>query len=498
MVKRHGKKQRAKNRSRRTGAAHASAAANTTHTHTPLPDMAILTGFPFLAGEDIDTDLAARLVAACRTGCQPCQKTMTAKVVKGHRPTLAALATAVYGVLPLPPGPGASATTRSWEPLAKAAKTDRDAGIEALAAVMGMDDAAAAELLQDALDHWAAGGATPEQIANIVTAVGSDGPAHFHTQPDVGFMEGMLPYVLGWEIDHELATTVVSAVWAGCGSCRTKLAPQVVASRATLAGLAGAVFLTPKGEPVRERPAAGQAVRAWIQQAHGKFLADDAPALLQAVDELNEDDAEELLREALDVWADSGARTAVIELGSLMEAPPRQRPDDPMAAFRQTGIKVVTLDDLDLPEDVDAYYLAPNYGVVLMKTAAPDGRPLPMLVLYPETEDAGIEDLERRTDWEHWGLHGMPQVDPHWRVRARISDRSLQGLVHVGPDGKDDIELWRPAESVSLPTAAWDLLDQAQHMLVAGPVKHADTHGALQGAGDAGELLAVVARVSFH
>ncbi|MFF3617483.1 hypothetical protein [Streptomyces sp. NPDC002580] len=499
MVKGHGKKQRAQNRSRRTGAAHASAAANATHTHTPLPDMAILNGFPFLAGEDVDTDLAARLVAACRIGCQPCQKTMTAKVVKGHRPTLAALAAAVYGVLPLPPGPAASPTTRSWEPLAKAAKTDRDAGVEALAAVMRMDDEAAAELLDDALDHWAVGGATPEQIADIVTAVAPDGPAHFHTRPDTGFMEGTLPYVPGWEIDHELATTVVSAVWAGCGSCRRKLTPQVVASRATLAGLAGAVFLTPRGEPVRERPAAGPAVRAWIEQAHGKFLADGAQALLQAVDELSEDDAADLLREALDAWAASeGARDAAIGLGDLMEAPPRQRPDDPMDAFREAGVQVVTLDDLDLPEDVDPYYLAPNYGVVLMRTATPDGRPLPMLVLYPETEDAGIEDLERRTDWEHWGLHGMPEVDPRWRVRARISDRSLQGLVHVGPDGEDDHELWRAAESVSLPTAAWDLLDTAQHMLVAGPVKNADAPGALQAAGDAGELLAVVARVSFH
>jgi hypothetical protein len=319
--------------------------------------MAILTEISFLAGEDVDADLAARLVAACRTGCEPCQRTMAAKVITSHRPTLAALAAAVYGMLPLPPGPGASPATRSWEPLAKAAKTDPGAGTEALATVMMMDDEAAADLLEDSLDHWAAGGATPEQIADVVKAVG---------------------------------------------------------------------------------------------------------------------------------------------LGGLREAPPRQRPADPMDAFRAAGIKVVTLDDLDLPEDVDPYYLAPNYGVTLMQTATPDGRPMPMLVLYPETEDAGIEDLEARTDWEHWGLHGMPDMDPHWRVRARIADRSLEGLVHVGPYGEDDIELWRAAESVSLPAAAWDLLDRAQHVLIAGPVKKPDAPGALQAAGDAGELLAVVARVSFH
>jgi hypothetical protein len=187
--------------------------------------MAILTGLLFLAGKDINTDLAARLVAACRTGCQPCQKTMTAKLVKSHRPTLAALTAAVYGALPLPPGPHASPTIRSWKPLAKAAKIDPDAGTEALDAVMSMNDAAAAELLDDALDHWAAGGATPQQIADVLTAVGPYGTTHFHTEPDVDFMEGMLPYVPGWEIDHELATKVVSAGWAGCGECRRELAP---------------------------------------------------------------------------------------------------------------------------------------------------------------------------------------------------------------------------------------------------------------------------------
>lgn len=178
MVKGHGKKQRAKNRSRRTGASYASAAANAIHQHEPLPDMGTLTGVSFLAGENVDTDLAARLVAACRTGCEPCQRSMAAKVITSHRPTLAALAAVAYGVAPLPPGPDASPTTKSWEPLAKAAKTDPGAGIEALATVMMMDDEAASDLLEDALDHWAAAGATPEQIADVLKAVGLDGSAH--------------------------------------------------------------------------------------------------------------------------------------------------------------------------------------------------------------------------------------------------------------------------------------------------------------------------------
>ncbi|MET9562515.1 hypothetical protein [Streptomyces tauricus] len=495
MVKGHGKKQRARNRSGRTGAGHASAAANAIHQHEPLPDMALLTGFGFLAGENVDTALAARLVAACRTGCAPCQRTIAAKVITDHRPTLAALAAVAYGVTPLPPGPIASPTTRAWEPLAKVARTDPGAGAEALAAVMMMDDKAASDLLEDALDHWPAAGAMPEQIADALRAVGADGSAHFHTEPDTGLMEGMLPYVPGWHIDHGLATTVVSAAWARCQACRSALASAVVADRATLAGIAGAAFLMPSHGAVQDADVAGPAARAWIARAADARRTNSAEAVLRAVAELSDDDAADLLRVSLDAWATSGADVPAI---GLMDALWHRRPADPADTVRAAGIKVVTLDDLDLPEGVDPYYLAPNYGVVPMQTTTPDGRPMPVLVLYPESDDAGIEDFTARTGWKRWGLHAMPDMDPHWRVRARIADRSLQGLVHVGPDGEDDTELWRAVESVSVPTDWWDLVDRAQHMLIAGLVKDAGTPGALQAADEAGELLAVVARVSFH
>ncbi|MEK8175026.1 hypothetical protein NKH77_55985 [Streptomyces sp. M19] len=42
----------------------------------------------------------------------------------------------------------------------RAGKTDASAAAEALAAVEAMDDAAASDLLEDALDHWAMGGAS--------------------------------------------------------------------------------------------------------------------------------------------------------------------------------------------------------------------------------------------------------------------------------------------------------------------------------------------------
>ncbi|MFE5847703.1 hypothetical protein ACFQ7N_39395, partial [Streptomyces niveus] len=303
MVSNHGKKQRAKKQAQRTGAAYSSAAAGTTHTHEPLPDMTALPLVPHGSWRLLDLDLAARLVAACRAGCVPCQKSLAKKMVTDARPTLAALAGAVYGTLPTP-GAVASGPTRLWAQLAREAVRSRS-GESAFAAVVAMNGTDASALLEDALVHWAAGD---------------------------------------------------------------------------------------------------------------------------------------------------------LRLGQLVHLAPA----DPMGALREAGIEVVTLDDLDLGDDVDPYQLAPAYGVMPMRTATPGG-PVPMLLLYPETEDAGIEDLESRTDWERWGLRGMPNMAPAWRLRARIADRSLQGLVHVGPDGEDAVELWRASESVTMPQDWWDLLDRAQH-----------------------------------
>ncbi|MDT0485239.1 hypothetical protein [Streptomyces doebereineriae] len=497
MVKHQRKKQRNKRAAERTGASRASVSTGTVHRHPPS-DVSILKETRYELGT-VELEVAARLVGASRAKCGPCQETLANKVVSRHRLLLAALAGVPYG-LPLNEGAAhsslVSATTRSWVPIARAAAVSGDV-TEAAAVVETMEAAHAGELLQDALDHWALAGATPERIADVLKAGGLDGAGHLHTEPDTGLMEGMLPYVPGWETDHDLATRMVGAVWAGCAPCQSRLIPAVVADRATLAGLAGAVFLTPPHDSVWETPAAGSAARAWIEQAHGAFQTSAAGAILRSVGELSEDAAADLLGEALDVWASSGAARAGVGLAGSMEAPPRQRPADSMDALREAGIKVFTLDDLDLGDDVDPYHLAPNYGVTLMQTTTPDGRSMPMLVLYPETEEAGIEDLKRRTDWEHWGLHGMPGMDPSWRLRANIANRSLSGLVHVGSDGEDDIELWRAAQSVSLPAAAWDLFDHVQHVLVAGPVTRPEDPGALQAAGDAGELLAVVARVSF-
>ncbi|MCX5097768.1 hypothetical protein OOK36_56045 [Streptomyces sp. NBC_00365] len=504
MVRNQRKKSRDKKRTATTGASRASAATGKVHLHEPLPDMTALGQLPYAPGRDLDTGLAARLVAACRAACQPCRTSLAEKIRTEHRPTLAALAGAVYGELAgRTPAASASPTTRSWAPLARAANTSQGNGSAALAAVEAMDDAAASDLLDDLLGHWAMGTPLPADLVdNLHTGAprpSTAGATHSHG-PDTGLMEGMLPYVPGWEINYDLAARAVSACWAGCESCQKGLTPTVVAHRATLAGLAGAAVLVRSPEVEQRLPFAGPAARAWIERAHGTAFTSRAEAALRAVAEMSEEDAEQLLRASLDIWVLSGAAIAETDraiLEGFTELTARHQPADPVDAFREVGVKVVTLDDLDLPEGIDTYHLAENYGIFPGQTRTPEGRPMPMITLYPETDGAGIEDLERRTEWEHWGLDGMPDTDPNWRLRARIADRSLAGLVHVGPDGADGIELWRAAESVSLPEDWWALLDQVQHVLVVGPVKEPDQQ-ALQAAGDAGELLAVVARVEFH
>ncbi|MGW4725359.1 hypothetical protein [Streptomyces sp. NPDC004291] len=344
MVKSHGKKQRAKNKARRTGAAYASAAAGTTHQHDPMPDMSAVEEIPYLPVEFVDTGLAARLVAAARAGCRPCQRTLSKQVVDDDQSTLLALAAAIYGRLPA--SSVVSATTRGWAPLCRAAHEDMGEVPEMLEAFGALNLQERAELLKDVLDRWAMGG-------------------------------------LSWQAE------VVNRVLARHGA----------------------------------QPVPGQ--------------------------------------------------NALVD------------------ALRQFGVGVYT------PDDLDPYDLTENYGVMLAR-ATPDGRDMPMLTLYPETEGAGIEDLERRTDWELWGRYGTPDTNPAWQLRARITDRSLQGLVHVDLDGEVDDELWRAAETVTLPERWWALLDHVRHVLVVGPVKDPDSPGAIQAAADAGELLAVVVPVEFR
>ncbi|WP_433259407.1 hypothetical protein ACQPYK_50155 (plasmid) [Streptosporangium sp. CA-135522] len=152
----HARKNRARKRQQRApGAAYVSANAGTAHQH-PAPDLAILADSPYAAGRPVNLPLAVAAVAACRAGCQPCQASVIPRLL-ADRVTIAALAGAVYGLLPVP-GSFASPATRTWQPLARQANDSGD-GAEALAALDRMPAEEVADLLDDARDHWAAGGA---------------------------------------------------------------------------------------------------------------------------------------------------------------------------------------------------------------------------------------------------------------------------------------------------------------------------------------------------
>ncbi|GHJ98146.1 hypothetical protein SNE510_76650 [Streptomyces sp. NE5-10] len=273
------------------------------------------------------------------------------------------------------------------------------------------------------------------------------------------------------------------------------MSKQVLDGESTLLALAAAIYGRLPASSVASATSKGWA--PLCRAAHEDM--GEVPEMLEALGALNLHERAELLEDVLDHWAMGGPASQAEVVNRVLAhlgAPPVPGQNDLVDALRQFGVGVYTPDDLNLG-DIDPYDLAENYGVLLAR-ATPDGRDMPMLVLYPETEGAGIEDLERRTDWEHWGRYGKPDTNPAWRLRARITDRSLQGLVRVDPDGEVDDELWRAAETVSLPEHWWALLDRVRHVLVVGPVKDPDSPGALQAAGDAGELLAVVVPVDFR
>ncbi|MFB4282333.1 hypothetical protein ACBJ59_44060 [Nonomuraea sp. MTCD27] len=124
------------------------------HQH-PSPDLGFLADLPFSADRGVNAALATAIVAACRAGCRPCQDTLIPRLLT-ERPTVAVLACAVFGWLP---GVGlASETTRVWQPLAQQAHRDGD-GTAAFDAVAAMTSEQASDLLEDALDMWAAGAA---------------------------------------------------------------------------------------------------------------------------------------------------------------------------------------------------------------------------------------------------------------------------------------------------------------------------------------------------
>lgn len=233
------------------------------------------------------------------------------------------------------------------------------------------------------------------------------------------------------------------------------------------------------------------ATRSWSPLARAAAESGDGTAAFTAVEEMDDARAAELLEDALDHWAAGGADPDVLRIVDL-------DPQGDLSGWADDegdtpGLLAVT--ETGLPDDPDG---VPRYAVLLTTTSTRDGRPLLMLTLECETTGAGLANLRRRTGWQAWDARTLPELDVNWRLRVDIASRSLESIVRVQPDGWDEEpHLWDANETVTLPETFWNLLDRAQHVLVVGPVSAAENESEVQRAAEAGELLAVVARVSF-
>ncbi|MET9067779.1 hypothetical protein [Streptosporangium sandarakinum] len=156
-----------------TGEPYSEAALHIDH---PAPDLRFLPELPYAAGRAVNLRLATATVAGCRAGCASCQKLLIPRLL-ADRPTVAVLAGGVYGLWP-GAGPLASPSTRAWHPLVRQAHESGD-GTQAWAAIEAMSDGDLAQVLDDALDHWAAGGAP-------LTAVLLDLPDDQDDEADAG------------------------------------------------------------------------------------------------------------------------------------------------------------------------------------------------------------------------------------------------------------------------------------------------------------------------
>ncbi|KOX13676.1 hypothetical protein [Nocardiopsis sp. NRRL B-16309] len=259
---------------------------------------------------------------------------------------------------------------------------------------------------------------------------------HTHPAPDLASLAD-LPYTRGHRIELDRATALVGAARAGCGPCLDTLIPQVADSAATVAALAGGALgiLPPVLAAALPDPA-----RAWVRVLHEQ--ADDA-APVHVLSLMPADHRRDLLETTVDFWAAGAAQPPVFE--------------------------TITLDEPDDGSD-------PVYGVTLseLEATGPQGsQRLPMLILNPQSGDAGLEDLLHRCGLPVWDATTLPPADARWRVRFDIATRSLEGIAHIDADGFDDISLFQAAEQVTLPDHWWDLVDTTETVLLCGPLKDA-------------------------
>ncbi|MFE4758675.1 hypothetical protein ACFRIB_52530 [Streptomyces mirabilis] len=189
MTKSHGRKSRARNRSRRSGAAYAAANAGTLHVHASGPSATDLQPDPGRWGVETVPDLrtAAALIGASIERCAPCRQSLTAKLLEEDPIVLAVTAGAAYRLhaaarVPEEEGPVAGPA----QAFSFLVEHDRAHGGDArplLAAVERMPAADRAALLGDALDLFRAPAPAYGGGGEAAIAVSSDERGLIRTGP---------------------------------------------------------------------------------------------------------------------------------------------------------------------------------------------------------------------------------------------------------------------------------------------------------------------------
>ncbi|MEU6718326.1 hypothetical protein ABZ897_43245 [Nonomuraea sp. NPDC046802] len=308
--------------------------------------------------------------------------------------------------------------------------------------------------------------ANGERYQDALAAVRAQNTGHEHPAVDLLFLVNA-PYACGQPIDLDLAAKVVAACRAGCVSCQTTLIPLLEADRATIAVLAGSLYVLLPGGLGSLPPVA----QAWQPLAMHARLSNDGWQALAALQAMNDTDVHDLLDNVLDHWAAGGADLRFLALA---------------------------LHDGE-DDDEDDAGPSPEYALVPGLMQASRG-PLPALFLDPKTSAAGVDDLRGRCGWQPWDMTVVPEVDPFWWLRMEIATRSISEIAHTDLEGWDDVTLWQSPEPVPVARDWWDLVDRVEQVLLCGPVTCAgydNPAAALQAAARRGEVLATVARARF-
>ncbi|MDH6522091.1 hypothetical protein [Streptomyces sp. SAI-090] len=326
MTKDHARKNTARSRQDRAGSAYTSANANTLHDH-PGPRFSTLAGAAFETDHDADMSKAAALLAARLAACEPCQKRLTTQILKGDLLVLAALAA---NLPPIPP-PGVRSGTRTIYPV-----LSTGSGVLILGIIGAMPRRERADLLADAIDHWAdlaptldAAAASPEQAdpSRVIIDLGlpSEPPRADGDPPRIWEFNFTLPappprpagngphehsfalapvdlasYRLVHAPDMAAAAALVGAVADRCGDCQGRLFDDVLDDDPILlAELARTVYS--QFDDIGET--ASPAARSFFPRVRQAGQTGDAEPLLAAIEGMDHDHRSDLLNEALDFWA---------------------------------------------------------------------------------------------------------------------------------------------------------------------------------------------------